>query len=88
MNILIPMSGPGLYQKTEGSMYPKILTEIAGKTLFEHSQMAFSKMKNTAHLIYAVPKLERKSLSLDAIISIVTDSDATVFDVNGETGGA
>jgi bifunctional N-acetylglucosamine-1-phosphate-uridyltransferase/glucosamine-1-phosphate-acetyltransferase GlmU-like protein len=88
MNILIPMSGPDLYQKTEGLIYPKILTEIAGKTLLEHSQSAFSKMQNTPHLIYAVPKLERKTLSLDAIIGIVTDRDATVFDVNGETGGA
>jgi NDP-sugar pyrophosphorylase family protein len=82
------MSGPDLYQKNEGLIYPKILTEIAGKTLLEYSQSTFSKMQNTPHLIYAVPKLLRKTLSLDAIIGIVTDSDATVFDVNGETGGA
>jgi choline kinase/ketosteroid isomerase-like protein len=88
MNVLIPMSGASLYQKSESFIYPKILTEVAGKTLLEHSQSVFATADESVHLIYAVPKSERKKLSLEAIINIVTENDATVFDVEGETSGA
>lgn len=88
MNVLIPMSGLGLYLKTEGFTYPKILTEVSGKTLLEHSQSVFSCMSGKVNLAYVVPKSERKKLSLDAIIDIVTGNDANIIDISGETGGA
>ena len=88
MNIIIPMSGAGLYEASAGGIYPKILTEVAGKTLLEHALTPFAGLGSDARFIFMVPKIERKALSLDAIIKIVVPGEYNIIDINGDTGGA
>ncbi len=88
MNIIIPMSGAGLYEASAGGIYPKILTEVAGKTLLEHALTPFAGLGSDARFIFMVPKIERKALSLDAIIKIVVPGEYDIIDINGDTGGA
>lgn len=88
MNILIPMSGSSLYEATEGFIYPRILTEVAGKTLLEHALTPFSDLGDDTRFTFILPKAERKLLSLDAIIKIVVPGQYEIIDIGGDTGGA
>ena len=46
INILIPMSGENLYETSSDFIYPKILTEVANKTLLEYSQLIFDNLRD------------------------------------------
>jgi len=88
MNVLIPMSGSRLFEKSQGFEYPKILTEVNGKTLLEHALQPFTDCNMSLKLILAIPSNERKTHALDDIVNVVSNGNAIVLDVPGETGGA
>lgn len=52
INIIIPMCGESLYETSDDFIYPKILTEIANRTLLEYSQDIFDTLKEEAKNIY------------------------------------
>lgn len=88
MKVIIPMNGASLYEESEGFIFPKIITEVSGKTLLEHSLSYFNGLDNKTKFIFLIPKSERKKLSLDAIIKIVCPGEYEIIDIAGETSGA
>ncbi len=88
INVLVPMSGASLYSKSEQFIYPKILTELANKTLFEYSQIPFVGMKEEKKITYMLPKRELNEFGLASIIGIVSPGDNSIIELNGSTGGA
>lgn len=88
MKIIIPMNGSSLYEESEGFVYPKIITEVAGKTLLEHAISYFYDLDKNTKFIFLIPKSERRKLSLDAIIKIICPGKYEIIDLIGETAGA
>jgi len=88
INIIIPMSGSSLYETSSDFMYPKILTEVSNKTLFEYSQEIFSSLDDNKKIIYVVPKDKLNKLGLKTIISIISHGEGEIVPLSGMTKGA
>ncbi|WP_456310188.1 nuclear transport factor 2 family protein [Serratia proteamaculans] len=88
INIIIPMSGQSLYETSNDFIYPKILTEISNRTLFEYSQEIFVTLKEESQIIYVVPQEKLKKLGLKTIISTISDNKGIVVPLQGSTKGA
>jgi ADP-glucose pyrophosphorylase len=88
INIIIPMSGASLYETSSDFMYPKILTEVSNKTLFEYSQEVFSSLDEQKQIIYVVPKEKLNKLGLKTIISIISNDEGRIVPLSGMTKGA
>jgi NDP-sugar pyrophosphorylase family protein len=68
---LIPMSGQSLYEVSEHFKYPKILTEVNGKTLLEYSLECFSSVNTEKKLLMVIPKTINDELDIAKIINLV-----------------
>lgn len=88
INIIIPMCGQSLYETSNDFIYPKILTEIANKTLLEYSQDIFSTLKEESKKIYIIPQDKLKKLGLKTIINTISDSMGIIVPLQGDTKGA
>ncbi|MGP4123813.1 MAG: sugar phosphate nucleotidyltransferase [Sodalis sp. (in: enterobacteria)] len=88
ISIIIPMCGKGLYEISNDFIYPKILTEIANKTLLEYSQDIFSTLKEDYKKIYIIPRDKIIKLGLKAIIDTISDSLGVIVSLQSDTKGA
>ncbi|MGC5890509.1 nuclear transport factor 2 family protein [Enterobacter roggenkampii] len=88
INILIPMSGENLYETSSDFIYPKILTEVANKTLLEYSQLIFDNLRDEKNLIYIAPEDKLNTLGLKSIIQTITDGKGKIVALQGQTKGA
>jgi hypothetical protein len=82
------MSGASLYETTSDFMYPKILTEVANKTLLEYSQEIFTTLDEPKKIIYVVPKSKLDNLGLKTIIGIISNGEGEIVPLAGMTKGA
>ncbi|MGL9773854.1 MAG: sugar phosphate nucleotidyltransferase [Sodalis sp. (in: enterobacteria)] len=88
INIIIPMCGESLYETSDDFIYPKVLIEIANKTLLEYSQDIFGTLKEEAKKIYIIPRNKLKELSLKTIIDTISDSTGVIVPLQANTKGA
>lgn len=88
INIIIPMNGASLYETSSDFIYPKILTEISNKTIFEYSQEIFTTLKEEKKIIYVVPKVKLDTLGLKTIIHIISNNEAKIVTSLAPTKGA
>ena len=88
MNILMPMCGDVLYSVPDEYQYPRILTELNGKTLLELSLKSFSDMKRNSNFLFAVPSTKNKELGLADICRVATAGKGSVYEIQGPTAGA
>lgn len=87
INIIIPMSGKGLYETSADFIYPKILTEINNRTLLEYSQEIFSTLTESYKSLFIVPSEKLSQLALGKIIELISP-DAIIVPLQGMTKGA
>ncbi|HDM8439123.1 nuclear transport factor 2 family protein [Yersinia enterocolitica] len=88
INIITPMSGESLYETSADFLYPKLLTEINNKTLFEYSQEAFNSLHEEKKMIYVVPKKYNDKFGIRSIINIITNNKGVIIPLQGMTAGA
>ncbi|CNB27458.1 SnoaL-like domain [Yersinia intermedia] len=88
MNIITPMSGESLYETSADFSYPKLLTEINNKTLFEYSQEAFKSLHEEKKMIYVVPQKYNDKFGIRSIINIITNNEGVIIPLQGMTAGA
>lgn len=88
INVIIPMSGDNLYETSSDFIYPKILTEVANKTLLEYSQKIFESLHDDKNIIYIAPEEKLNTLGLRSIIRTITDSKGEIVELQGQTKGA
>lgn len=88
INIVIPMSGQNLYETSNGFAYPKLLTEVANKTLFEYSQDIFKTVNDEHKIIYVAPAEKLDKLGLKSIINTISDKRGKIVALHGTTKGA
>ncbi|PHM66420.1 sugar phosphate nucleotidyltransferase [Xenorhabdus sp. KJ12.1] len=88
INIVIPMSGRELYEISGDLIYPKILTEVLNKTLFEYSQEIFETLKEKSNRIYVVPIEKLNNFGLEQIIKTITNNNSKIIPLLGQTRGA
>lgn len=88
INIVIPMSGQNLYETNNGFAYPKLLTEVANKTLLEYSQDIFKTIHERHKIIYVAPAEKLDKLGLKSIINTISDKKGKIVPLHGTTKGA
>lgn len=88
INIVIPMSGQNLYETSNGFAYPKLLTEVANKTLLEYSQDIFKTLAEDHKVIYVAPEGKLNKLGLKSIINTISDKKGKIVSLHGSTKGA
>ena len=88
INIVIPMSGQSLYETSNGFAYPKLLTEVANKTLLEYSQDIFKSLSENHKIIYVAPAEKLNKLGLKSIINTISDKKGKIISLHGNTKGA
>ncbi|RLR17264.1 hypothetical protein D8L93_10890 [Sodalis-like symbiont of Bactericera trigonica] len=88
INIIIPMCGQSLYETSDDFIYPKILTEVANRTLLEYSQDIFNTLKEEARKIFIIPQGRLKELGLKTMIETISDSTGIIIHLQGDTKGA
>ncbi|HBZ15799.1 MAG TPA: hypothetical protein DEO73_08575 [Pantoea sp.] len=88
INVIIPMSGKGLYEVSSDFIYPKILTEVANKTLLEYSQAIFNTLKEPYKRVFVTPEDKLNSLGLKTIIEIISNNYDVIVPLAGITKGA
>ena len=87
VKLVLPMSGPSLYSTAGGYSYPKLLTEVHGKTLLEYALQPFSESIQINEVVALVPKKERKQNSLRDVIGFAAKKPLSLIDLNAPTGG-
>ncbi|MFB5642556.1 nuclear transport factor 2 family protein [Kluyvera ascorbata] len=88
INVIIPMSGHNLYETSNGFAYPKLLTEVANKTLLEYSQDIFKTLAEDYKIIYVAPEEKLNKLGLKSIINTISDKKGKIVSLHGSTKGA
>ncbi|WP_174847363.1 nuclear transport factor 2 family protein [Yersinia artesiana] len=88
MNIITPMSGESLYETSTDFLYPKLLTEINNKTLFEYSQEAFESLCEDKKMIYIIPQKYNNKFGIGSIVNIITNNKGIIIPLQGITAGA
>ncbi|MFB3350609.1 hypothetical protein ACE16Z_21980 [Escherichia coli] len=88
INIVIPMCSQSLYEANSGFAYPKLLTEIANKTLFEYSQDVFKSICDEHKIIYVAPSDNLNKFGLKSIIGTISGKKGKIVSVRGTTKGA
>lgn len=82
------MSGQNLYETSNGFAYPKLLTEVANKTLLEYSQDIFKTLTENHNVIYVAPAEKLSKLGLKSIINTISDKKGKIVSLHGSTKGA
>lgn len=88
LNIIIPMSGDGLYETSSDFIYPKILTEVSNKTLLEYSQEIFDTLTEERQMIYVAPSDKLDTLGLASIITMISDGKGKIVPISGKSKGS
>lgn len=87
LNVIVPLAGPRSFKLADGENFPKILSEINGKLLLEHSARSIFEISEDLNIIVIVPEAEAKRYSLGNILRSLDDR-IKVLMINGETAGA
>jgi len=85
MNILIPMAGEGSRFAKEGYTFPKPLIDVNGKPMI---QCVVENLDFDAHYIFLVRKEHLEKYEIASLLSVITNSNSTVIEVEKLTEGA
>ena len=88
INIVIPMSGQNLYETNNGFAYPKLLTEVANKTLLEYTLEIYKSINDEHKIVYVAPSEKLNKLGLKSIINTISDKKGKIVALHGTTKGA
>jgi len=88
INILIPMAGAAVYYKDKNYIYPKPLTEVKGKPMIQGVIENFNSINEDINYIFAVNKEDCKKYHIDSVLQLLTNNEADIIRVDGETAGA
>lgn len=82
------MVGKALYTTNSHCTFPKILSEIKGKTLFQYSQSYQNALHEEVKKIYLRPQSIENNFGIDSIIRQVVGNNVEIIDVSDYTAGA
>lgn len=88
LTVITPMVGKETYTTSEQCIFPKILSDINGKTLFEYSQSYLKSIDDDILKIFLRPQSINYEFKIDSIIQQMIVSDVKIIDVNDHTAGA
>jgi len=88
LKIVTPMVGQDLYQKTAYNLFPKILNEVRGKTIFEYSQKYLETLDEEFTNIFIRPTFANVQYQIDNIIQRIVGENANFINVADITAGA
>lgn len=87
LNVLIPMTGPNLFESGEFK-YPKPVIELNGKTIFERNVGPFIGLDGV-RIIPIISSRDVKQFNLDYVIKqVLIDTENRVFELDSDTQGA
>ena len=85
MNILIPMAGAGARFEQAGYSFPKPLIDVNGKPMM---QLIVENLNIDARHIFIVQKSHYEQYNLKHLLSLITNDNCEVVQVDGITEGA
>lgn len=88
MNVLVLMSGSSQVFKDAGYLYPKNLTDIAGKPLVQRVFEQLSPLRQLAARMICVLRADENAKHHTGAVIHLVDPDAVIVLVNGNTSGA
>ena len=88
MNVLVLLSGSSQSFKDAGFIYPKNLTEMAGKPLIQHVMQSLAPLKKSnANFICTLRQDENQAQHTGKVLQLM-DPDIRVLEITGNTSGA
>lgn len=85
LNVLIPMAGAGSRFEQAGYTFPKPLIDIHGKPMI---QLVVNNLSFDAKFTFIVQKEHRKKYNLDTLLSIITEQNSNIIEIDHITEGA
>lgn len=85
MNVLIPMAGAGARFEKAGYSFPKPLIDVNGKPMM---QLIVENLNIDARHIFIVQKEHYEKFNLKHLLSLITDDNCEIVQVDGITEGA
>ncbi len=85
MNVLIPMAGAGSRFEKAGYTFPKPLIDVDGKPMI---QVVTDNLNIDARYIFIVQKEHYKKYNLKYLLSLITNDNCEIVQVDGLTEGA
>ncbi len=86
IDILIPMASKSIFFKEEEYYYPKVLFDIKGKTMIQHSIENLSSIKKQKNFIFVIREEDVTKFHLDSILKLLVPESKTIV-VRKETKG-
>ncbi len=87
LNVLIPMAGKDVFNVSDSNGSPRLLTDVDGKLLIEHSSKPFVSLSCDKKIIVAISKEQIEAYELDKVFALI-DSSIELSPINGHTKGA
>ena len=86
VDILLPMASKSIFFKEEEYYYPKVLLDIKGKTMIQHSIENLSSIKDHKNFIFIVREEDVTKFHLESILKLLSPN-SKIITVRKETKG-
>ncbi len=88
INILMLMAGKSSFFPADEYQFSKPLIEINGKSMIGLAIKNLNNIKEEKKFVYVVQTSDCDKYHIDAVLSLLTESDEKIVKINGETKGA
>lgn len=88
LNILMPLSGSSKFFDSAEYFYPKMLIEVEGKPMIQHSIENLQKIKQDIRFIFAIKNEDNLKFHLADTLRLLAGADSKIIALDHETQGA